>query len=134
MKHIRVSTGMTQKEFAEYFNIPLKTLQKWEQGERTPPQYVVELIEYKINKEELKMKDLKWCLIDGNATNEDIYVYDSKDEALEDAQYRWDHKTDYDRKRTITFAVVLLNIDGTDYAEIDGEIDADWHEVAKDYK
>ena len=49
MKHIRVSTGMTQKEFAEYFNIPLKTLQKWEQGERTPPRYVTELIKYKVN-------------------------------------------------------------------------------------
>ncbi len=55
MKHIRATTGMTQKEFAEYFNIPLKTLQKWEQGERTPPRYVTELIKYKINKEETNM-------------------------------------------------------------------------------
>ena len=44
---------MTQKEFAEYFNVPIKTLQKWEQGDRTPPEYITELIEYKIDKEKL---------------------------------------------------------------------------------
>ena len=134
IKELRLSTGMTIQEFSDYFNIPRRTIENWEGGQRKPPVYVVELIKYKIKKEEMEMKNLKWCLIDGNATNEDVYVYDSKDEALENAEYRWKHMTDHDRKRTTTFAVVLLNIDGEDYAEIDGEIDADWYEVAKEYK
>ena len=49
---------MTQKEFAEYFNIPVRTIQDWEAGRRTPPVYVVELIEYKIEKEILTMKEV----------------------------------------------------------------------------
>lgn len=56
MKKIRESTGMTQKDFAEYFNIPVRTLQDWEYEKRTPPAYVVELIEYKLKEEEIKMK------------------------------------------------------------------------------
>ena len=44
---------MTQKDFAEYFNIPVRTLQDWEHGKRIPPPYVVELIEYKVKKEGL---------------------------------------------------------------------------------
>lgn len=45
IKELRTTTGMTQKEFSEYFGIPIRTLQKWETGERTPPDYVVSLIE-----------------------------------------------------------------------------------------
>ena len=46
---------MTQREFAEYFNIPKRTIENWEGEKRTPPPYVVELIEYKIRKEKLGM-------------------------------------------------------------------------------
>jgi putative transcriptional regulator len=56
IKELRMKTGMTQKAFAEYFNIPVRTIQDWESERRTPPEYVVELIEYKIKKEDLMMK------------------------------------------------------------------------------
>lgn len=53
IKDLRLSTGMTQQEFSDYFNIPKRTFEKWEQGIRTPPEYVAELIKYKIEKEGL---------------------------------------------------------------------------------
>lgn len=56
IKELRQSTRMTQKEFAEYFNIPQRTIENWEGGKRTPPEYVVELMEYKIKKEREEMK------------------------------------------------------------------------------
>lgn len=55
IKKLRIMTRMTQREFAEYFNIPKRTIENWEGGQRTPPPYVVELIEYKIRKEKLGM-------------------------------------------------------------------------------
>lgn len=59
IKEIRNQTNMTQKDFAEYFNIPQRTIENWEGGQRTPPEYVVELIKYKIEKERLAvLKDL----------------------------------------------------------------------------
>ncbi len=33
---IRKSTNMTQKEFSEFFSIPLSMLRQWEQGRRIP--------------------------------------------------------------------------------------------------
>ena len=59
MKDLRKSTQMTQKAFSEYLNIPVRTLQDWEAGRRTPPEYVLELIKYKIEKESRKMKKIK---------------------------------------------------------------------------
>ncbi len=44
-------TGMTQKAFSEYFNIPIRTIEDWNTGKRNPPEYVVDLIEYKLIKE-----------------------------------------------------------------------------------
>lgn len=54
VKNLRKSTGLTQVKFSKKYNIPVRTLQDWERGERTPPVYVVELLEFKI-KEEVKM-------------------------------------------------------------------------------
>lgn len=36
VKAIRTKTGKTQKAFAQWINIPLNTLQNWEQGKRHP--------------------------------------------------------------------------------------------------
>lgn len=58
INEIRKKANMTQKEFGEYLNIPVRTLQAWEGEKRTPPEYLVELIEYKIKKEMLEMLKL----------------------------------------------------------------------------
>ena len=52
IKELRLSTRMTQREFAGYFNIPLRTIENWETGKRNPPEYLIELIRYKLKKEE----------------------------------------------------------------------------------
>lgn len=36
--------NMSQSEFATYFNIPVRTLQKWEQEEAIPAPYLIKLI------------------------------------------------------------------------------------------
>lgn len=53
LKKIRLETGMTQKEFAEYFHIPLRTYEQWERGKREMPEYTLRLLLYKIWSEEL---------------------------------------------------------------------------------
>jgi len=44
IRELRDMTGLTQKAFAERYEIPLSTLRKWEQGEAAPASYVVRLI------------------------------------------------------------------------------------------
>ena len=50
---IRLKTGMNRKEFAEYFEIPYRTVQGWELGNREMPKYLLRLIAYKIEMEKL---------------------------------------------------------------------------------
>lgn len=56
---IREQTELNRKEFAEYFGIPLRTIEEWEAGRRTPPEYVPRLMEYRIKYEELMERKKK---------------------------------------------------------------------------
>ena len=52
----RTSTGMTRREFCEYFEIPYRTLQDWELGNRKMPDYLLRLMAYKAKMEKLVEK------------------------------------------------------------------------------
>lgn len=53
LKMLRIRSGMSQSQFADYFQIPIDTLQNWEQGRRQCPEYLLNLIQYKLTKEKL---------------------------------------------------------------------------------
>ena len=44
IRELREKTGLTQKAFSELYGIPVSTLRKWEQGESSPPDYVIRLL------------------------------------------------------------------------------------------
>ncbi len=46
IKELRKSMGLSQSKFAEKFDIPVRTLQQWEQGRSEPPVYVIKMISY----------------------------------------------------------------------------------------
>ena len=50
-KDLRKQSGMTQKQFSEYFNIPHRTIQNWEGGQRKCPEYLLDLMKYKLDHE-----------------------------------------------------------------------------------
>ena len=50
---LRKSTGMTRKEFCEYFEIPYRTLQDWELDNRKVPEYLLRVMAYKVKMENL---------------------------------------------------------------------------------
>lgn len=46
LKSLRKTASMNQREFAEYFEIPLRTLEDWESGRRKMPDYLLRLMLY----------------------------------------------------------------------------------------
>lgn len=57
-KELRKASGMTQKDFSEYFGIPKRTIENWETEERKCNDYIIELMEYKLKKENI-IKEIK---------------------------------------------------------------------------
>lgn len=50
IKEARISANLTQKQMSDLFEIPLRTIENWEAGKRTPPSYVEKLIIEKLER------------------------------------------------------------------------------------
>lgn len=44
LREIRSRTGLSQAAFAARYEIPKRTIESWEAGDRTPPPYVIRLL------------------------------------------------------------------------------------------
>lgn len=68
IKEIRSITGLSQGKFAKLFNIPTRTLQRWEIHQAEPTVYIQEMMlriliaeENEYNEEELKVLQQRCC-------------------------------------------------------------------------
>lgn len=60
LKAMRKEANMTQKQFARYFGIPIRTVEDWERGLRHMPDYLMRLLVYKMETEGLIKKHPEW--------------------------------------------------------------------------
>ena len=51
IKILRSLTRMTQQAFADYFGISKRTVENWEGGQRKCPEYLLDLMAYKLKNE-----------------------------------------------------------------------------------
>ncbi len=77
IKEIREATGMTQKEFAQRYAIPIGTIRRWEYGESTPAPYIIDLIASQLPLRKEHLKEIK-------TRNGIIYYYDKDTRSLMD--------------------------------------------------
>lgn len=103
IKEIRKLTNLTQPQFCSKYRIPLPTLRKWEQGKREPPEYVIELLEFKV-KEDLNMygeftlrnflntlsHDIECTIVTNNYTEMAKTILKEEYIALDDVVEKWD--------------------------------------------
>lgn len=60
LKAMCKEANMTQKQFARYFGIPIRTVEDWERGLRHMPDYLMRLLVYKMETEGLIKKHPEW--------------------------------------------------------------------------
>lgn len=53
-RELRAKTGLSQAKFAELTGISKRVIENWEGGQRTPPPYIYNLLEYFVNHEILQ--------------------------------------------------------------------------------
>lgn len=53
IRELRNQVGLSQAKFGALFGIPLRTIQGWENEERIPPEYVINMIEELLYRREL---------------------------------------------------------------------------------
>lgn len=53
IKEIRLISGLSQQAFSDKYKIPKRSIENWESGKRTPPEYVISLLQRAV-KEDIK--------------------------------------------------------------------------------
>lgn len=53
IKSLRETAGFNRRDFSQHTGIPLRTLEDWEAGRRTPPEYIPRLLAYQMKYEAL---------------------------------------------------------------------------------
>lgn len=56
IRGLREKAGMTRPQFSKHLGIPVRTLEDWEAGRRTPPEYIPRLMGYALKYKELMGK------------------------------------------------------------------------------
>ena len=51
IREMRMELGDTQREFADRYHIPFRTIQNWENGVRKPPEYIMNLLEHQVKED-----------------------------------------------------------------------------------
>ena len=56
ISELRSLAGISRPEFSRRYGVPIRTLEDWEAGRRTPPEYVISLLE-RVVKEDVKKEE-----------------------------------------------------------------------------
>ena len=59
IQRLREENGLSRKEFSIHTGIPVRTVEDWEAGRRTPPDYIPKLISYQFKYEKMMMEQEK---------------------------------------------------------------------------
>ena len=53
IRELRESVDENRTEFSKHTGIPVRTIEDWESGRRTPPEYIPRLLAYQLKYEEI---------------------------------------------------------------------------------
>ena len=56
IRELRESVDENRTEFSKHTGIPVRTIEDWESGRRTPPEYIPRLLAYQLEYEKLTKK------------------------------------------------------------------------------
>lgn len=132
MKEIRKKTGLSQRKFAAKYEIPQITVESWEQEVRTPPAYVLDLLNFKVEAE--KIKPMGYVFIDMTEEEQTWAIFPSEAEAVGYAEKKWDEKSQgqklvYKVDPSAVFSVAFLPLewDGDKFIPmLKGEVEEIW--------
>jgi transcriptional regulator with XRE-family HTH domain len=124
IKELRNSTGLSQDRFSERYGIPRRTVEDWETGKRTPPEYVLDMLTFVVESEGVNHK--AWVFYEyRDRTGTGSYeLFTDRDAAIAYAKNLWDSMTEYDQQS-------YLNDPVGNY--IVAEMDVEWDSIEEKF-
>lgn len=95
VKELRSEMGLSQQKFGDKFGIPKPTIESWEYGVRTAPEYVMELLLYKAESEKIRQTAYVVRIL-GDGISE-YQLFPSRFDAIEKCKASWDKLTEEEK-------------------------------------
>lgn len=123
---MREDTGMSRPQFSKTYNIPKRTLESWEWGEREAPEYVIDLLGRVVYSDMIKKK-ARFSVVEINnykMTEEFFKLHtDSYIEAVNEAREIKERWTDSEKEtHEVEIRLYLDNIEDEDCENYDYEV------------
>lgn len=101
VKELRTLLGMSQMKFSDFTGIPFRTIQNWENGVSTCPEYVKgmlnELIRPYIEDPGITYNRYTWMANIGTDYDQEEKIFLTRESALDYAESYWNHLTDSEK-------------------------------------
>lgn len=130
IRQARNLLGLTQSQI---FDVPVRTIQNWEGGQRECPAYVERLVIQEMFEIERRKRELTtdhkltWAVADtpiGLDGDWDIEYFETVLKAIEEAEYKYNHKTARElKKNKISLILIPYEIEDGKMTQAD---DSDW--------
>lgn len=116
VKEMRKKAGLSAQKFGDKYGIPLRTIQEWERGGRTAPDYVIDMLEYITEVEKLALTAWVFEEYRDSRGIGSQKMFASKDEAIACAAEHWRTLSAPDEKSYVEdpagiFGVYLYNVE-----------------------
>lgn len=88
--NLRMESGLTRKDFAKYLSIPYRTVENWEKGVNKCPDYVYDLIEFRMESDDVfkhektinSAEDIKtflaFSVLMAESSIRDVYIFEDE--------------------------------------------------------
>lgn len=98
VKEMRKETGLSAQKFGDKYGIPLRTIQEWERGGRTAPDYVIDLLAFAVASEKTVPMMYVFEKYRDKGGIGSIKTFTSRSAALEYAQNEWSTMNEADQR------------------------------------
>ena len=105
IKELRSRTGLSQIKFSEKYGIPGRTVEDWETGKRTPPDYVLDMLTYIVSSEEVNHKAWVFYEYRDRKGSGSYKMFTDKAAAISYAKDQWASMCDCDKNSYLTDSV-----------------------------
>jgi transcriptional regulator with XRE-family HTH domain len=91
--NMRSDLGITRAEFSRRYNIPVRTLEAWESGDREAPEYVIDLLGRAVYADMMDKKPIFYVVAIGKHDEWDCGKSDSYIKVVKTAIEEWERRT-----------------------------------------
>lgn len=112
IKEARKAAGLTQQQMSDEMGIPKRTIENWEAGSRSCPEWTEKLVVAELKRIKERKETKKWIMIEENYGGDNWpKVFDTQEEANKAAVAKWDSLTAAEKKKKHVFVIDVTEDD-----------------------